>query len=48
MKKLEDFECKKVELKTTYGGRIATCPDTCTIVRCSDGSQYGQGDGQDC
>lgn len=47
MKKLEDFECEKVEIKTIYGGILVPkeCPDTCTIVT-STGN--GKNDGPDC
>ena len=46
MKKLEDFECKKVEVKTIYGGRmVEVCPDTCTIIT---STHDGRNDGADC
>lgn len=31
MKKLEDFECEKIEVKTVYGGRMQAEPSM-TIV----------------
>lgn len=31
MKKLEDFMCEKVEIKSVYGGRVASI-DTMTII----------------
>ena len=46
MKKLEDFECNKVDVKTIYGGQmIETCPDTCTI---NTKTHTGKSDGPDC
>ncbi len=46
MRKLEDFECEKVEIKSIYGGQLREeCPDTCTIVT-STGN--GKNDGPDC
>lgn len=46
MKKLEDFECEKVEIKTIYGGtQVEECPDTCTIVT---STHTGKSDGPDC
>jgi hypothetical protein len=43
MKKLEDFECEKVEIKTVYGGGMAGC-QTWTSVRGQDTNDY---DGDD-
>jgi hypothetical protein len=42
MKKLEDFECEKVEVKNIYGG---SCPDSCTI---NTKTHEGKNDGPDC
>lgn len=45
MKKLEDFQCEKVEIKTVYGGQMeAECPDTLTLQKGHD----GKSDGPDC
>jgi hypothetical protein len=45
MKKLEDFECEKVEIGSIYGGRIAgTClsgPNSCTIGPNGSGCEDG-------
>ena len=46
MKKLEDFQCEKVEVKTIYGGQnpVEECPDTLTLQK----GQDGKNDGPDC
>jgi hypothetical protein len=31
MKKLEDFECKKVEIKNVYGGKMADAYTFCAV-----------------
>lgn len=31
MKKLEDFECEKVEIKNVYGGKMADCQTWCKV-----------------
>lgn len=43
MKKLEDFECEKVEIKTIYGGDAPPC-QTWTDVKGSDQNVYDQED----
>lgn len=43
MKKLEDFECEKVEIENVYGGKMADC-QTWTAVRGQDTNDY---DGSD-
>ena len=43
MKKLEDFECEKVEIKSIYGGIMADC-QTYIQVRGKDQNDY---DGED-
>lgn len=45
MKKLEDFQGEKVEVKSIFGGYVAE--PTLTIIRDTDGEQCGQGDGDD-
>lgn len=37
MKKLEDFECSKIELSSIYGGRTAAHSDTTTLTIYSGG-----------
>lgn len=47
MKKLEDFQAEKVELKSIYGGKVA-CPDTFTIKKCGNEPSTCENDGADC
>ncbi|MFV8328474.1 hypothetical protein [Flavobacterium sp. ZS1P14] len=40
MKKLEDFECEKVEINTIYGGDAPADVQTWTAVRGQVGNDY--------
>ncbi len=47
MKKLEDFECQKIELDSIYGGKIAAHSDTSTLTIYSGGGSSDDGDDSD-
>ncbi len=47
MKKLEDFQAEKVEIKSIFGGRMAANTFSCNTITVGSGAPKGNDDGSD-